>query len=118
METIKNIPKNKIKNKKGQPIEKHLKTKNKIDQKKSKNTQKIRTVYSSSMGPNLSLFFSCYALAALQPPSIKTSTTRPPPEAPSPPVPLPVTQNGKKRPRLGGSTYMSRKSLKHKSIIN
>ena len=31
------------------------------------------------------------------PPSIKTpSTTRPPPEAPSPPDPLPVTQNGKK----------------------
>ena len=32
----KNHPKNKIKNKKGQPIEKHLKTKKKIDQKKIK----------------------------------------------------------------------------------
>ena len=51
------------------------------------------------------------------PPSIKTSTTRPPPEAPSPPDPLPATQNGEKRPRLGGSTYRSRKSLKHKMII-
>ena len=33
METTNTIPKNEIKNKKGQPIEKHLKRKNKIDQK-------------------------------------------------------------------------------------
>ena len=42
----------------------------KLDQKIQKKIQKMKTDYSSSGGPNLSLFFSCYALAALQPPSI------------------------------------------------
>ena len=103
METTKTFSKNKIKNiKKGQPIKKQLKTKKKIDQKIQKKTKnKNRLLF--FWGPNLSLFFSCYALAALQPPTInqdihhKTATTRPPPEAPSPPDPLPVTkENGKK----------------------
>ena len=53
METTKTIPKNKIKiKKKGQPIKTQLKTKKKIDQKIQEKTP---------------LFFSCYALAALQP---------------------------------------------------
>ena len=43
---------------------------------------------------------------------IKTSTTRPPPEAPSPPDPLPGTKKEKRR-RPGGSTYRSWNSLKH-----
>ena len=70
METKKTIPKNKIKNKKGQPIKKQLKTKKKIDQKMQK-IQKIKTDYSSSGGGgNHSLLFSRYALVALQAPTI------------------------------------------------
>ena len=74
METTKTNPKNKIKNiKKGQPIKKQLKTEKKIDQniqKKKSKKQKQITLLLGGGGGNISLLFSCYALAALQPPTI------------------------------------------------
>ena len=95
METTKTIPKNKIKNiKKGQLIKKQLKSKKKIDQKIQKNTKNKNRFTLLLGGPIFSLFFSCYALAALQPIAINHQSRHPPqdrhppPEAPSPPPDL------------------------------
>ena len=96
METKKTSQKNKIKNKKGQPIKKQLKTKKKIDQKIQK-IQKIKNRLLFFWGP---IFLYCSLVMLLlnssHPPPIKTPTTRPPHEAPSPPDPLPGTKKEQK----------------------
>ena len=90
----------------------------KIDQKNSKNTQKIKTDYSSSGGGgDLSLFsLVMLLLHSSHQPSMRISTTRPPSEAPSPPDPLPVIKNGKKdqdlaAPRIGAGKVLNTKVL-------
>ena len=80
METTKTIPKNKIKNKKRSTNRKqkwHLKKtkKNKSTKKNQKNIYKNKNRLLFFWGGAQSFsIFSCYALAALQPPTIATIT--------------------------------------------
>ena len=64
----KNHPKkNKVKNKKGQPIEKHFKKPKRKLTKKNKN--RLLLFWGGGGGDSFSIF-SCHAIAALQPPTI------------------------------------------------
>ena len=113
METTKTIPKNKIKNIKGQPIENQLKK----NQKYTKNKNRLLFFW----GPQSFSIFSCYALAALQSPTI-TAINQDIHHKTAPWSTISTWSSAsntkwKKRSRLGGSTYRSRKSLQQWSII-
>ena len=113
METSKTIPKNKIKNKKGQQNKKQLankKSKRNLTKKSIRKNSKNKNRFFFFWGPILSLLFSCYALAALQPPTINQdirhkTITRSTISTLSSFNDNSMLKKEKKRQRLGGSTY-------------